>query len=311
MPESSSALRNANPRTSPDFEQLVAAAKESVTGQIAVAPAPDRQPGRRRLVPATLTAALVAVAIAAAFLTIGSPAGEDASAAFERAAAQSAASAEQAGTAVVRITHEGRPWAGTTVRWNGNDLSLGGDFPRRPGKVGRESLVVDGVMYGQDERTGEWVELGPTSSIDPGSGTTPDEYLAAVRQDVGGATLQRITGAMTDPAVAERNDGSTVYSGTIAAGVIAPETGFKEGRMIRVLPFGYVAHDQAANARSPLAVAVTVGPEGFVREIRASWGSWVYSVRYSSLGATPAIAAPASARPLRERLREAKEAKGA
>lgn len=305
MPESSSALRKANPRTSPDFEQLVAAARESVAGQIAAVPVANRQPRRRGLVPAALTTALVAFAVAA-LLTIDSPTGEDANAAFERAAARSAASAERSGTAVVRITHEDRPWAGTTVRWHGDDLSLAGDFPRRFGKVGRESLVVNGVMYGQDERTGEWIELGPTSSIDPGSGTTPDEYLAAARQDVGGATLRRITDAMTDPAVAERDDGSTVYSGRVAAGVIAPETGFTEGRRIRVLPFGHVAHDQAANAASSLAVAVTIGPEGVVREIRVSWGSWVYSVRYASLGATSGISAPANVRPLRERRREAK-----
>jgi hypothetical protein len=305
MPESSSALRNANPRTSPDFERLVAAARESVAGQIAAAPVADRELRRRALVPAAL-AGLVTVAVATAALTLGSPGGEEAGAAFERAAAQSVASAEQSGAAIVRITHQGEPWAGTTVRWNGDDLSLTGDFPRRPGKVGHESLVVDGVMYAQDERTGEWVELGPTSSIDPGSGTTPDEYLAAARQDVGGATLRRITGAMTHPEVAGRDDGSTVYSGTVAAGLFAPETGFKEGRTIRVLPFGYVGHDDAANPRSPLAVAVTIGPEGVVREILASWGSWVYSVRYRDLGATPPIAAPPSTRPLRERLRKAK-----
>ncbi|NUT56535.1 MAG: hypothetical protein HOQ03_11220 [Thermoleophilia bacterium] len=56
-------------------------------------------------------------------------------------------------------------------------------------------------------------------SIDPGSGTTPAEYLVAVREDVGGATLRRLT--------------------------------------------------------------------------------WAYSVAYSRLGSTPALVAPADARPLR------------
>ena len=101
----------------------------------------------------------------------------------------------------------------------------------------------------------------------------------------------------------ELADGSTVYSGAVTAGLIARETGFKEGQAIRVLPFGYVAHDEAADPASPLDVAVTVGADGIVREIAVSWGSsgsaWEYMVTYSVLGATPAPVAPANARPLR------------
>ena len=94
-----------------------------------------------------------------------------------------------------------------------------------------------------------------------------------------------------------RDDGSVVYSGTVASGLIARETGFKEGQAIRVLPFGYVAHDEAANAQAPLDVAVTVGPEGVLRTIAVSWGTWTYTVSYSGLGSTPAPRAPKNARP--------------
>jgi hypothetical protein len=73
-----------------------------------------------------------------------------------------------------------------------------------------------------------------------------------------------------------------------------------------VLPFGYVAHDQAADPAAPLKTAVTVSAAGVVREIAVSWGSgasaWTWTVAYSRLGATPAPAAPADARPLRDRL---------
>jgi hypothetical protein len=41
------------------------------------------------------------------------------------------------------------------------------------------------------------VVLGNPGSIDPDSGTTPDEYLAAVQEDIGGTTLRRITDGMT------------------------------------------------------------------------------------------------------------------
>ena len=97
-----------------------------------------------------------------------------------------------------------------------------------------------------------------------------------------------------------RPDGSTVYRGTVPAGLIARETGFKEGQAIRVFPFGYVAHDAAADPRSQLDTAVTVGPEGVIRQIAVTWGSWTYTVTYSDLGSTPALRAPADAKSLRE-----------
>jgi hypothetical protein len=50
-----------------------------------------------------------------------------------------------------------------------------------------------GTLYGIDPRDGGWIVLGSRASIDPGSGTTPAEYLAAARDDVGGVTLRRIT----------------------------------------------------------------------------------------------------------------------
>ena len=40
-----------------------------------------------------------------------------------------------------------------------------------------------------------------------------------------------------------------------------------------MLPFGYVAHDQAADPANPLQTAVTVGSDGIVREIAVTWGS--------------------------------------
>jgi hypothetical protein len=100
------------------------------------------------------------------------------------------------------------------------------------------------------------------------------------------------------------------YSGTVPAGLIARETGFKEGQSIRVLPFGYVAHGEAANPAAPLHVAVTVGAGGLVRQIAVTWGTsasaWKYTVAYSRLGTTPAPVAPASAPSLRDQLRAAR-----
>jgi hypothetical protein len=232
----------------------------------------------------------------------GGPTVDNAAAAVKRAATVTAASADVSGTAVVRITHNGAVWAAKTIRWHGGDLSVSDDAPKRRGHAGSESLLVDGMMYGIED--GEWVLLGSPESIDPGSGTTPGELLAAVREDVGGATLRRLTDGMTGLTAQQLERGSTVYRGTAAAGLIATESGYKEGQAIRVFPFGYVAHDEAADPTAALNAAVTVGADGIIREVAVTWGTsasaWTYTVTYSKLGETPAPVAPPNARDLRK-----------
>jgi hypothetical protein len=259
---------------------------------------------RRRLGVTAAGVALAASAAVVAFLIVGSsgvaPGVENAAAAIRKAVTLSAASAEQSGTADVRITHEGQLWAGKVVRWNGDDVEL--DDSSRWKQSGYPLVVVNGIMYGHDPGYEGWVEIGPTSSIDAGSGTTPTEQLDAIREDVGGTTLRRMISAMTASGLttATRSDGSTVYRGAVAAGQIARETGFKEGQAIRVFPFGYVAHDAAADPASLLDTAVTVGADGVIREFAVTWGTWTYTVTYSDLGSTPRIVAPANAKTLRE-----------
>lgn len=298
--ESFRALRRANPRTRPDFEQSVDSAALAVRSRIAGAeqPAPVARRRLRRARVPIAAGTTVAVALAVAFLTVGLPAGdrgvESATAAVERAVDATADSAEQSGTAVVRMTHGGEPWAGKTIVWNGSDIAISREETDGPRKPGSDLLVVDNVLYGIEPRLG-WVRFGDPASIDPDSGTTPAEMLEAIRRDVSGPTLRRITGGMSDLTRRSLPDGSTVYSGTVAAGVAAPETGVKDGETIRVLPFGYAANDQAANAAAPLDAAVTVGADGVIREVALSWGTWTYAVTYSELGTTVAPTAPENA----------------
>jgi hypothetical protein len=312
--ESIQALRRANPRATAGFTQSVEAAVEAVRGQIVTAslgPRARRSHLRGRLARASAAGvSLAAAAAVAALLTVGLPGGapgvESAVAAVKRAATVTAASAERSGTAVVRITHNGEVWAGTTIRWHDGDLAVSSDAPLRRGKAGSEMLLVDGTLYGVDPGVeGGWLVLGSPASIDPGSGTTPDEYLAAVRENIGGATLRRIADGVSGLTTSRREDGTTVYNGTVPAGQIARKTGFKEGQPIRMLPFGFVAHGEAANAAALLDAAVTVGGDGLVRQITVTWGSgssaWKYTVTYSNLGETAAPVAPANARPLRDR----------
>jgi hypothetical protein len=308
--ESFDALRRVNPRADVHFDESVDLARVAVCTRIAAAAAREPRRSRSRLPRASLAGGTLAVAAALALLMTVRPTGpspgvESATAAMKKAVTLTSASAERSGTAIVRITHEGKLWASSMLRWNGDDLALSSDAPRRPGHAGSALLLVGGTMYGIEQ--GRWVVLGSPDSIDPGSGTTPAEYLAAVREDVGGVTLRRLTDGMTGLTRRQLDDGSTVYSGSVAAGLIARKTGFKEGQMLRMLPFGYVAHDEAANPAAPLDVAVTVGADGVVREIAVSWGTrasaWRYIVTYRGLGTTPAPAAPADAKPLRQRLR--------
>jgi hypothetical protein len=316
MSESIQALRRANPRATSGFAESVDAAADAVRARIAGVdhdgvPRTRAARGgpRARLVRVSAAgASLATAAVVAVALTVGSPGGtgvEDAAAAVKRAATLTAATAERSGTVVVRITHGGEAWAGTTVRWNGEDISVSRDSPRAARKAGSELRVVGGILYGIDPGFGDWVELGDPAGIDPDSGTTPAEYLAVVREDVGGTTLQRLTGGMTGLTTRRLEDGSTVYSGTVAAGLVARETGFKEGEALRVLPFGYVAHDEASDPDALLDAAVTVGADGVVREIDVRWGAsgslWRFTVTYSELGATPAPVAPESARPMPRR----------
>jgi hypothetical protein len=297
--ESFRALRRENPRAKEGFMRSVEAATAAVHARIDTLHV-ERSRGKRRL---SAAAALAAVAVAATILAVGSPSGvEDATAALKSAAAVTADSAERSGIAFVRITHDGELWAGTTIRWNGEDVALSSDTPGRDGKVGDQLRVVDGTVYGIDERDGGWVAMGTPANIDPGSGTTPTELLAAVREDVGGPTLRRLAHGMTG-LTTRRADSSTVYSGTVAAELIAREEGFKEGQTIRVFPFGFVAHGEAADPAAQLHTAVTVGADDVVRQIAVTWGTWSYTVSYRGLGQTAAPAAPANARSLLEERR--------
>ena len=309
--DSLQALRRANPRAQEDFRQSVDSAARAVRVELTAADAPaarsrDRHAPSRRFLGLSAAAGLAAVAAAVAFLTVASPGGgpgvEDASAAVRTAAAVTAGAAERSGTAVVHMTRDGDTWAAATIRWNGDDIAVAQDARRRPGKAAHPMLVVGGVLYGFEQGFG-WVAFGDPGGIDPDSGTTPAETLAAVREDVGGATLRRILDGMTGLTVRELGDGTTVYSGKVASRLIARETGVKDGESLRVLPFGYVANGDASNPDAQLDVAVTVGENDVVHKIAVAWGgdsAWTYSVTYSGLDATAAPKAPENARPLSE-----------
>lgn len=284
--DSLEALRRANPRHAPGFAERVAA----VAVELTTSPAPRLtrvwRPGR--VLPAL--AAACAVIVAALSAVSSSPT----QVTLARAATISATAADASGVVAVTITRDGATWASKTVQWSGDDIAI---ETNDPGRAGRGDLrVVDGALYLADRETpGGWMQTGTPDSIDPDSGTTAAEYLVAVKADAGGDTLRRISAVITDTHTTKNDDGSTVYAGTIAAGELARESGYKGGQPIRVFPFGYVAHDDAADPASPVHITISVGRDGLIKEILATWGgesAWTYRLSYSGLGSTPAPHAP-------------------
>jgi hypothetical protein len=286
-PDNLQALRRANPRTKAEFPHGVEAAAETVHARIAA-----EGPLQAGATSSASTRAVPRRRFAAGALVVA------AAAAVKRAATVTAASGDRSGTAVVRITHDGELWAGTTIRWHDDDIAISGDGPQRGDWRKGELRVVDGILYGTDPVNGGWIEQGSPANIDPDSGTTPGEHLAAVREDVEGATLARLGENMTGLTTTLLDDGSKVYAGTVPAGQIAREEGFKEGEHIRVFPFGYVAHGRAADPAAQLDTAVTVGADGIIRELAVTWGAWSYTVSYGDLGTAAAVVAPKNAKSL-------------
>jgi hypothetical protein len=285
--DSLEALRRANPRNEADFVDWAAEL------------APMAVPGkaRRRWPMFGIPAAATVAAVVLTLVAVGSPVGPLAvppAEAMQQAAQVTAQAAANSGTVELEITQDGALWVGRTLRWNGNDLSVANSDPSRDSR--KDMLVVDGMMYAPNpEVAGGWIELGPPESIDPDSGTTPDEYFATIAEDVGGETIQRITAEMSGLSTSLGADGSTVYQGKVPAGSLARENGVKDGENLRVLPFGYVAHDAAADPSNLIDVSIGVGADGLIEEIHAIWGggsSWSYRLRYSDLGTTAAIEKP-------------------
>jgi hypothetical protein len=306
--ESLDALRRANPRHVEGFTETMSdlTRKASVLTRPEVIENTTRsrhvKPANRRWRRLVVPAGATLVAMVMILASLGSPVGPLAvppADAMQQAVNASASAAETSGTVDVQITKDGAVWAAKTISWNGADLSVTG-----PGREGRGNmLVVNGIMYGDDpEDSGGWLELGPLSSVDPESGTTPEELLQAVAEDAGGATMERLTAEMTDLTTRQLDDGSTVYAGSVLAGTLARETGVKEGETLRVLPYGYVAHDDASNPQASIDVSIVVGADGKIHEILASWGGeseWTYRLGFSGLGTTPAIEKPSEVRSLK------------
>jgi hypothetical protein len=142
-----------------------------------IGPARRHTRPRRRLIGLSAAAVLAATAAVAGVLAIGGPAGgptvESAAAAVDEAATVTAASARSSGTAVVRITHNGEVWAGSTLRWHEGDPAVSSDAPLRPGAAGSELRVVGGPFTAATRATGVASSSTRPRTSTPAAGRLP------------------------------------------------------------------------------------------------------------------------------------------
>jgi len=236
---------------------------------------------------ALASAVVAAVALVALITTLWPATGggvQNAYAAVERAGTATAAAARRSGTVIVLITHDGRTWASESVRWNGGSASVSGTGVGSPGDL----LFVDGVLFTRTD--GGWTIVNK----DGLSSYMVQRYVGPALKGMSSSTFRRIVGGIHDLRIQHGQDGTTIYSGREAAAVITSDP--HTGERIRVLPFGFVAHGAAANPASILDISLTVGSDGIIQRIVATWGTgasaWGFTVEYAHLGATPAITAP-------------------
>ncbi len=276
------------------------AAVSAVSRRLPSRPLEARGPRRRaRLAWASAGAAVLAgVAVGAILVTTGASHGslvENAYAALKNAAQATAAS--KSGVVIARISHNGTAQITNTLRWNGDDVSLASDSKALPEEV----RFVDGKLYqrlgppkagsksgqandGTNLLDGRWRDYG---SGDPRS--FGQEWLAPTRADISGDTLKKIAAAMKDLKETANADGSTTSSANGTAAVIVGKTGF---------PYAIRPLGGADSPSTPVNIELTVGKDGIIRQLKASYGaqgSWVYSADYSPLGSAPAVTVPENA----------------
>jgi hypothetical protein len=306
------ALREANPRHQPGFDELLAS-YDALRTQITATPvvSPRRLPqlaGRRRLIglSAAVAAALVAAGVLVGLtMTAASP--PSAYAAAKKALA--ATSAATSGTMTMTVLHDDATYTLDTTRWNGNDIAISSGQRSQLGP-NQQLLIIGGSAYAQTA-DGSWLHFAPVSDPWPKLGP----FVQLAQDNVAGNTAEQILALATGLQKTVQPDGTTVYTGTIpnsnADSGIAPTDGVIM-RMIVNLRNGNELNLRNGNEpgtpggyHNDLQLQMTVGSDGLVRQVSLTFqqqdtksptgdGTYTWSVTYSHLGSTPPITAPAT-----------------
>lgn len=295
------ALREASPReamgSAEEYEGLLGSVLASDRGTNGSGGA--RRAYRRWGIAGGLTAAMGVGALAVVLaLTAPSPGQRDAASsayAAVTAAVEKTAEAAESGTITTNLKavwRDGRAkiGMGSTLKWNGDDMSLETRSSVEGGQNGKStggSLYVDGKYYeGQD---GSWIHH---ADADNGKREgVGDVWIDAARKDIGGERLQRIIGVLKDVDTQSSADGTTVYTGWATAKEIDADY-----RETKGLPYVSRPFPKLGDPEATVKVQIVVGADGIIKSWTAaySWDNadWVYKCEYGELGTTPAIEGP-------------------
>jgi hypothetical protein len=320
-------LRKADPRSRADFEALVeqqAGLRNAVVAQDykgAHAPgrstaATGRRPTstRRRVLGLSATAGVaVAAATVAAVLLLGggtarlTPTPALAAEAVKKAAVDTSAAARSGVISTVLLI-DGEAQVFNTIRWNGDDLSLMVQNDEQ-----RQLRYVDGLYYetygysvgvapGDTSRADEWIHCtdydnggGKTPGVRANEEASPAQWLSAARTDLAGEGLVELVGGADGYTRTTNSDGSVSYTGTTTVAAIQSQDWSLNG-----LPSASQPSFKVMDTNTPVAVKVSVGADGLIRELKLDWrldlpgeaSTWSYTTTFSQLGSAAPILAP-------------------
>jgi hypothetical protein len=203
------------------------------------------------------------------------------------------------------VLHAGATQTVDAARWHGTDIAFSpGDVPGV-----QQLLLIGGGMYVQTS-DGTWLHYANASNVGP----KPLGGLAQLAQDnIEGTTPQQILALATHVQETAQPDGTTVYTGTIPYSSLDPATlpgndaitNMILGAQKRTDMMSGAGGDAAGRQPSDLQLQMSVGADGLVRQVSVTFqqqgagspaadGTHTWTVRYSQLGNTPPITAPAS-----------------
>jgi hypothetical protein len=299
------ALREANPRSQPGFDEWAERFDPLVEQILAdVGPARMRRPraARRRVIGLSAAAAAVSLAAAAAGLLFSAAAPQSAYAAARKAVAATAAVGS--GTMTMTVVHNGTTDTLDTTQWNGGDISMSAG-PRHLLGPYRQFVLIGGGAYVQ-RANGTWLRYPSVSDIGPKLG--PEVQLA--EDNVTGSAARQILALATGLRQAKQPDGTTLYTGTIPDATADRRVNPADDAILRMIISLRSGNGAGApgGSHADLELRLTAGTDGRVQQVSLTFqqedsgspagdGAYTWGVTYSQLGSTPTIAVPDTSTP--------------
>jgi hypothetical protein len=297
--DSLEALRAANPRNQPGFQEWVD--RLAGSSQITAAPRPDgpvpRRPSLQRRV-AGLSAVAAVLTAAVVALTLGPVSPPSAYAAARQAI--TVTTGVGSGTITVTASHNGTTYTLNTARWNGKNAQVT-TGPRHLLGTDKQMLLIGGAVYLQ-QADGRWLRYPNSSELGPRLG----RLVQTARDDVTGTSAEQILALVSGGLRrTKESNGTLVYAGTIPDLTGTPETrqdGSVIMQTITNLQIGNGTADPGGFHRN-LRLRMIVSSDGLVRQLCLTYrqtdtgspttdGVYTWTIAYSHLARTPPITQP-------------------